>query len=169
MFLQCISSVHEKTTKKVVYFIVGGGEDFTSIDEKVRVLKAKGMDIRMTSWINDINIFNAGMDVICLTSKNEGTPVSIIEAQAAGIPFVATNVGGIKDIVSENNTGYLVELTDYEAFIEKLLYLVENENKRQEMSQKGWSFVEEKFQYTTLIAKTDSYYKFLLNQKNICA
>ena len=127
------------------------------------------MDIRMTSWINDINIFNAGMDVICLTSKNEGTPVSIIEAQAAGIPFVATNVGGIKDIVSENNTGYLVELNDYEAFIEKLLHLIENENKRQEMSQKGWSFVEEKFQYTTLIAKTDSYYKLLLNQKNICA
>ena len=169
MFLKCISAVHEKTTKKVVYFIVGGGEDFTSIDEKVSVLKAKGMDIRMTSWISDINIFNAGMDVICLTSKNEGTPVSIIEAQAAGIPFVATNVGGIKDIVSENNTGYLVELNDYEEFIEKLLCLIENENKRQKMSQKGWSFVQEKFQYTTLIAKTDSYYKFLLNQKNICA
>ena len=168
MFLACISAVHEKTTKKVVYFIVGGGEDFTSIDEKVSVLKAKGMDIRMTSWIKDIDIFNAGMDVICLTSKNEGTPVSIIEAQAAGIPFVATNVGGIKDIVSENNTGYLIELNDYEAFIEKLLHLIENENKRQEMSQKGWSFVEEKFQYNTLIAKTDSYYKLLLNQKNIC-
>jgi glycosyltransferase involved in cell wall biosynthesis len=60
-------------------------------------------------------------------------------------------------------------LNDYEAFIEKLLYLIENENKRQEMSQKGWPFVEEKFQYTTLIAKIDSYYKLLLNQKNICA
>lgn len=169
MFLKCINAVHEKTTKKVVYFIVGGGEDFTSIDKKVSVLKAKGMDIRMTSWINDINVFNAGMDVICLTSKNEGTPVSLIEAQAAGIPFIATKVGGIKDIVSENNTGYLVELDDYEAFNEKLLYLIENKNKRQEMSQKGWSFVKEKFQYTTLIAKTDTYYKFLLNQKNICA
>ena len=167
LFLKCASVIHEKTSKKVVYFIVGGGEEFTSIEEKVNALKAKGIDIRMTSWIKDINTFNAGMDILCLTSKNEGTPVSLIEAQAAGIPFVATKVGGIKDIVSENNTGYLVDLNDSDAFIEKLLNLIENENKRQEMSQKGWSFVQEKFQYKTLIAKTDSYYKFLLNQKNL--
>ena len=167
LFLKCASVIHEKTSKKVVYFIVGGGEEFTSIEEKVNALKAKGIDIRMTSWIKDINTFNAGMDILCLTSKNEGTPVSLIEAQAAGIPFVSTKVGGIKDIVSENNTGYLVDLNDSDAFIEKLLHLIENENKRQEMSQKGWSFVQEKFQYKTLIAKTDSYYKFLLNQKNL--
>mgnify|MGYP000592339623 CR=1 FL=1 len=167
LFLKCASVIHEKTSKKVVYFIVGGGEEFTSIEEKVNALKAKGIDIRMTSWIKDINTFNAGMDILCLTSKNEGTPVSLIEAQAAGIPFVATKVGGIKDIVSENNTGYLVDLNDSDAFIEKLLHLIENENKRQEMSQKGWPFVQEKFQYKTLIAKTDSYYKFLLNQKNL--
>jgi glycosyltransferase involved in cell wall biosynthesis len=167
LFLKCASVIHEKTSKKVVYFIVGGGEEFTSIEEKVNALKAKGIDIRMTSWIKDINTFNAGMDILCLTSKNEGTPVSLIEAQAAGIPFVATKVGGIKDIVSENNTGYLVDLNDSDAFIEKLIHLIENENKRQEMSQKGWPFVQEKFQYKTLIAKTDSYYKFLLNQKNL--
>jgi glycosyltransferase involved in cell wall biosynthesis len=167
LFLKCASVIHEKTSKKVVYFIVGGGEEFRSIEEKVNALKAKGIDIRMTSWIKDINTFNAGMDILCLTSKNEGTPVSLIEAQAAGIPFVSTKVGGIKDIVSENNTGYLVDLNDSDAFIEKLLHLIENENKRQEMSQKGWSFVQEKFQYKTLIAKTDSYYKFLLNQKNL--
>jgi glycosyltransferase involved in cell wall biosynthesis len=167
LFLKCASVIHEKTSKKVVYFIVGGGEEFRSIEEKVNALKAKGIDIRMTSWIKDINTFNAGMDILCLTSKNEGTPVSLIEAQAAGIPFVATKVGGIKDIVSENNTGYLVDLNDSDAFIEKLLHLIENENKRQEMSQKGWSFVQEKFHYKTLIAKTDSYYKFLLNQKNL--
>ena len=167
LFLKCASVIHEKTSKKVVYFIVGGGEEFRSIEEKVNALKAKGIDIRMTSWIKDINTFNAGMDILCLTSKNEGTPVSLIEAQAAGIPFVATKVGGIKDIVSENNTGYLVDLNDSDAFIEKLLHLIENKNKRQEMSQKGWSFVQEKFQYKTLIAKTDSYYKFLLNQKNL--
>jgi glycosyltransferase involved in cell wall biosynthesis len=166
LFLKCASVIHEKTVEKVVYFIVGGGEEFMSIEEKVNALKAKGIDIRMTSWIKDINTFNAGMDILCLTSKNEGTPVSLIEAQASGIPFVATKVGGIIDIVSENNTGYLVDLNDSDAFIEKLLHLIENENKRQEMSQKGWSFVQEKFQYKTLIAKTDSYYKFLLNQKN---
>ena len=43
---------------------------------------------------------NAGMDIICLTSKNEGTPVSLIEAQASGNPIVSTNVGGIENVIS---------------------------------------------------------------------
>ena len=56
----------------------------------------------MTSWIKDIGAFNAGMDIICLTSKNEGTPVSLIEAQASNKPIVTTNVGGVENIVIRN-------------------------------------------------------------------
>jgi glycosyltransferase involved in cell wall biosynthesis len=104
------------------------------------------------------------MDIICLTSKNEGTPVSLIEAQASGIPIVSTNVGGIKDIVLEGKTGFLIEGDDRDKFTEKLTELIENKNKRQEMSQNGWSFVKDKFQYTKLISNMDEYYKSLLNR-----
>ncbi|NBR14008.1 MAG: glycosyltransferase, partial [Crocinitomicaceae bacterium] len=109
------------------------------------------IDIRMTSWIKDIKTFNAGMDVICLTSDNEGTPVSLIEAQACNIPIVSTDVGGVRDIVAENETGYIVPKNDVNAFAEKLLLLTEDKNNRERMSQNGWSFVREKFHYTRLV------------------
>ena len=164
LFLEIIENVNKKTSKKVVYFIVGDGEESDNIQKSIIHLKEKGMDIRMTSWIKDIAAFNAGMDIICLTSKNEGTPVSLIEAQASGIPIVSTNVGGIKDIVLEGKTGFLIEGDDRDKFTEKLTELIENKNKRQEMSQNGWSFVKDKFQYTKLISNMDEYYKSLLNR-----
>ena len=167
MFLDIIDKVNQKTSKKVVYFIVGDGEDSLTIQESIKPLKEKGMDIRMTSWIKDIATFNAGMDIICLTSKNEGTPVSLIEAQAAGIPIIATNVGGIKDVILEEKTGYIVDKDDIDGFAEKLRELIENENKRQLMSQNGWSFVEDKFQYPNLIKNMDEYYKSLLKEMKI--
>ena len=167
MFLDIIEKVNQKTSKKVVYFIVGDGEESLTIQESIKPLKEKGMDIRMTSWIKDIATFNAGMDIICLTSKNEGTPVSLIEAQATGIPIIATNVGGIKDIILEDKTGYIVDKDDIDGFAEKLWELIENENKRQLMSQNGWSFVEEKFQYPNLIKNMDEYYKSLLKEMKI--
>ena len=167
MFLDIIDKVNQKTSKKVVYFIVGDGEESLTIQESIKPLKEKGMDIRMTSWIKDIATFNAGMDIICLTSKNEGTPVSLIEAQAAGIPIIATNVGGIKDVILEDKTGYIVDKDDIDGFAQKLWELIENENKRQLMSQNGWSFVEEKFQYPNLIKNMDEYYKSLLKEMKI--
>lgn len=162
LFLDSVKEVHKKTSKKIVYFVVGDGEEFNSIAEKVSHLKSIGIDIKMTSSINDIASFNAGMDILCLTSRNEGTPVSLIEAQASGLPFVSTNVGGIKDVVSENKTGYLVNSNHINDFSEKLLYLIENETKRVEMAKNGWPLVGEKFDYKHLITRTDKFYKSLL-------
>lgn len=164
MFIDVIENVNQKTSKKVVYFIVGDGEESDNIQKSIDPLIKKGMDIRMTSWIKDIAAFNAGMDIICLTSKNEGTPVSLIEAQASGIPVVSTSVGGIKDIVLEGETGFLVARDDTNKFAEKLMDLIENENKRQEMSQNGWSFVKDKFQYTKLISNMNEYYKSIIDR-----
>jgi glycosyltransferase involved in cell wall biosynthesis len=122
--------------------------------------------IVMTSWIKDIGQFNAGMDIMCLTSNNEGTPVSLIEAQAANIPVVSTDVGGVRDIVSDGETGFIVPPNSAEKFTEKLLLLIEDEKKRQIMSQNGWTFVEHKFHYTTLVKNMESYYRGLINEKN---
>ena len=77
------------------------------------------------------------MDIICLTSKNEGTPVSLIEAQASGNPVVSTNVGGIENVISSNETGYLSEIGDIDQFSNNLLKLVENDDIRVNMSKIG--------------------------------
>lgn len=114
--------------------------------------------ILFTSWIKDIASFNQGMDIICLTSHNEGTPVSLIEAQACNVAVISTDVGGVRDIVDDGNTGYICPTNDLENYANKLLKLVEEENIRQKMSQNGWSFVEDKFGYQRLIKETEKYY-----------
>lgn len=165
LFLEGIKLVQQATKQKLVFFIVGDGDQKSAIEEKITALKSEmEIDIRMTSWIKDIKTFNAGMDVICLTSDNEGTPVSLIEAQACNIPIVSTDVGGVRDIVAESETGYIVPKNDVNAFAEKLLLLTEDKNNRERMSQNGWSFVRDKFHYTRLVNDMEKYYLNLLEK-----
>ena len=122
LFLDTIDIVNRQTSKKTVFFIVGDGETRKEIEGQIEQIKInQSIDIRLTSWIRDIQTFNAGMDIICLTSNNEGTPVSLIEAQACNIPVISTDVGGVKDIVFNNETGFIVPKNNVEKFDEKLL------------------------------------------------
>ena len=166
-FLDVMDAVFSQTSKRIKCFIVGDGSERNHIESRVEDInsKFKTCFIEMTSWISDIGTFNAGMDVICLTSKNEGTPVSLIEAQAAGIPVVTTEVGGVRDIVQDGETGFVIPVDNRDLFIERLLELVENEKKREKMSQNGWNYVQEKFHYKTLAKNMDQLYRKLIDKK----
>ena len=165
LFLESIKLVQKETKQKLVFFIVGDGDQKKVIEENISNLKKEiEIDIRMTSWIKDIKTFNAGMDIICLTSDNEGTPVSLIEAQACNIPIVSTDVGGVRDIVSENETGYITPKNDAISFSKSLLLLTEDKNNRERMSQNGWTFVKNKFHYTRLVSDMEKYYYSLLEK-----
>ena len=162
-FLDVIEKLLNRTTKSVKVFIVGDGPDRSSIENRVEEINKNFQNvIVMTSWIKDIGTFNAGMDIICLTSKNEGTPVSLIEAQAGNIPVVTTDVGGVRDIVDVNETGFVIPQGDLELYTQKLTELCEDEKTRNKMSQNGWDYVHEKFHYTTLVKNMDRYYRELL-------
>lgn len=165
-FLEVIEAVLKQTNKKIRVFIVGNGTEKELIESKLKEIERScpGV-IEMTSWIEDIGTFNSAMDIICLTSKNEGTPVSLIEAQAAEIPVVTTDVGGVRDIIIEGETGHVVPLERQDLFIEKLLDLIENEKKREKMSQNGWNHVEQKFHYMTLVHNMKKLYSRLLAEK----
>lgn len=165
-FLDVLEVLLAKTSKSIKVFIVGDGPDRASIQERVAKMNGRYPNtIVMTSWIQDIGTFNAGMDIICLTSKNEGTPVSLIEAQAGNIPVITTDVGGVRDIIDVDQSGYVVPKGDLDLYAERLLELCENEKIRSKMSQNGWNYVHEKFHYTTLVKNMDRYYRELLMNK----
>ena len=165
-FLDVVESVLDKTDVSAQFFIVGDGPEKKKIEERVNIINEKhNNSIILTSWIKDVATFNSAMDVMCLTSLNEGTPVSLIEAQASGIPVVTTDVGGVKDILLEGETGYVVPLERKDLFIDHLLDLMNNEKKRGFMSQNGWKHVEEKFHYSTLVKNMTNLYMELLELK----
>lgn len=165
-FLDVAEIVLDKLNASVKFFIVGDGPEKEKIEERVKIINEKhNNSIILTSWITDVATFNSAMDVMCLTSLNEGTPVSLIEAQASGIPVVTTEVGGVKDILLEGETGFVVPVDRQDLFVDRVLELVNDENKREKMSQNGWNHVEEKFHYTTLVKNMTNLYLELLETK----
>lgn len=168
LFFDAMQYVLSQTDKKLKLFVVGDGSEREAIENRARQLNQEYPEaVTLTSWVTDIASFNAGMDLICLTSNNEGTPVSLIEAQAACIPVISTDVGGVRDIVKDGDTGYIVPVNNAKLFSEKVLELVENEKKRQKMSQNGWTFVKDTFHYNTLASNMDVLYRELLEKKGV--
>jgi glycosyltransferase involved in cell wall biosynthesis len=93
---------------------------------------------------------------------NEGTPASLIEAQAAGVPIVTTNVGGVSNIVIPDETALLVPTNDLDAFTLALNRLVSDNMLRQRMSIAGPKFAQERFKYERLTSDIRSLYNSLL-------
>jgi glycosyltransferase involved in cell wall biosynthesis len=172
MFLRVIHRLLETTSKKVRAFIVGDGESRYDLEMKAREM---GFDVAtekmtvkkpltFTSWIRDVDRVLAGSDIVCLTSWNEGTPVSIIEAQAANKPVISTKVGGVENIVRDGESAFLVEPGDEEGFLNRLAALVDNEDLRKKMGLPGWETVGSKYHYTRLVKDMSSLYRTLLRK-----
>ncbi len=118
-----------------------------------------------TSWAPDIATVIMALDIVILTSYNEGTPMSLIEAQLCGKPVVATNVGGVSDTFLADRTGFLIPPGDATLFAKKLILLIENEKLRKEMGNAAVNFAKENFSKITEVQKVIELYNECL-QKN---
>lgn len=164
--INLLNDLQRDTQRKIVFFIVGDGELKEEIKGLVNDLKwEKNIRVVFTSWIKEVNVFVPGMDIVALCSFNEGTPVSLIEAQAANVAVISNDIGGVKDIVSQMHTGLIVSELDTKAYKSALLTLIENDVLRNQMRENGWEFVKEKFHYSRLIKDMDNLYKRLLNNE----
>ena len=172
MFLEGINYLLSKTSKKIKAFIIGDGETRLALENRAAQLNIPfsydhnpNASLIFTSWRNDIDVINAGLDIIALTSLNEGTPVSLIEAQAANRRIVSTRVGGIGDIVLENETALLSDINDITSFRENLLKLVENDELRKSFNKKGANHVQKKFSVDRLANDMSNLYFELLDKE----
>jgi glycosyltransferase involved in cell wall biosynthesis len=136
---------------------VAAGIDYTYFPDEPRIAKAT-----CTSWQTEMDTVFAGLDIVALTSHNEGTPVALMEAQAASRPFVSTDVGGIKDVVKDGETGYLVPAGDASGFARAIVQLATNTSLRETMGRQGNVFAKENFSMESMIKNTADYYSELL-------
>ena len=122
MFLNVIRKVMDNKSPglNLKFLIIGDGELRRRLEEDVRDMGLSNAVI-FTGWVKDIAKVYADLDIIVLTSLNEGTPVSLIEAMASARPVVATSVGGVVDIVFNDKNGLLVGSNDVEGFAGALL------------------------------------------------
>lgn len=174
LFLKALKHVLDHTTKKVKAFIIGDGEtrgDLEAVAREVGIPFTTQDDgahphpLVFTSWRRDVDVINAGLDIVCLTSFNEGTPVSLIEAQAANKPIVSTRVGGIADIVVEGETALLADVNDTDTFCRHLLQLVQDDGLRCTLGRNSSGHVMERFSYQRLMNDMSALYHELLEKK----
>jgi glycosyltransferase involved in cell wall biosynthesis len=156
---------------RIRFEIVGDGPLRGKLEEEAQALGLNG-HARFTGWRQELtNVYNH-LDMTCLTSLNEGTPVSIIESLASGRPVIATDVGGVRDLMGllqkdhgvfrEMAHGVLIDSGDVKGFKAALEYLALHPGLRQEMGHAGRNFVKEKYTDDRLVANIKTLYKEVL-------
>lgn len=168
-FLDVIKYCKEKSKKNIKVLVVGDGnqtEDILKYTKKINLTYSYknpnlDCDIMFTSWRSDIDNILAASDVVCLTSLNEGTPVSIIEAMASKTAAISTNVGGVSDII-ENNISGIVSLNNIEDFSTDLLKLINDEKFRKRIAENAQAKSLENFNFNKLVSNIESLYKKII-------
>jgi glycosyltransferase involved in cell wall biosynthesis len=168
MFLEVAAIIKNKTNVDVRFAIIGDGESREQVQKKAGELglsysyfitnPKQPADVVVTSWETEIDQALAGLDIVLLTSHNEGTPVSLIEAQAASKPVVCTNVGGVEDAVVHGETGYITQPGDVQTFANYVFELIEDPTLREQMGYKGHEYVTRHYSRQRLVGDMKNLY-----------
>ncbi len=155
---------------KLKFVIIGDGHLRAELEAEAANLNLSDVVI-FTGNRSDTDVFYAGLDIIALTSLNEGTPLSLIEAMANGRTFVSTTVGGVADLLGDVieekedfnicERGIGVASGDANALCKGLIYLAADESLRASLGAKGREFVRKNYSKERLTADIINLYRDL--------
>jgi glycosyltransferase involved in cell wall biosynthesis len=163
--LAAMQSVHARFPE-VHLWLIGDGELRTTLDAQAHKLGLDDVIVFAGTRLDVPEILTA-VDIFTLTSHVEGMPNAILEAMAAGLPIVATQVGGVPEIVVDGETGLLVPPADEKALAQALLTLLEDASLRQHFGLAGRQRLLEQFDIAVTRQKTVDLYGRLLQEKGI--
>jgi len=136
-----------------VFFIIGEGEERKSL-EKLTAEKNLKDKVFLVGFLDNANQYLKAFDVFTLTSIKEGLPYSILEAGLAGVPVIASDVGGIPDIIENGVSGKLVTKANPREIKQALEYLINIKDQRKILGENLKEKVERKFSFEEMITKT---------------
>lgn len=144
---------------KDVKFILAGDGDLKKLNNKINQLGINEY-VEVLGWINKEKREEILKDTLIyvLPSYNEGMPMSVIEAISYGIPTISTWVGGIPQLIDNNESGFLIQPSDTEDLKNKIITLLENSNLRESMSKKGYQKIDKRFNLENQISQLINIY-----------
>ena len=159
-FLDVVAKVRASGAK--VHFVVAGaGEQLQYCQDRV---SAESLPVTFLGWREDIEVVLAAADFVILTSDNEGTPLSLIQAGMIGIPVIATNVGSTNEIVVDGETGFLTNLSVGQ-LAEAVTKLAQNSDLRIVMGAAGQKYTIARYGVARLVKDHQDLYTNLFNRK----
>jgi len=114
----------------------------------------------------DINNILPAMDVFALSSITEGTSISLLEAQACGIPAVVTNIGGNSNIIKHGYNGFLCDLDDYSDMARKFNMIIRDRELAKQMHFNALKTISTRFTFSTMANAYEELYLNLIASKN---
>ena len=173
LFLQVAALLKQTNHSNVRFVIIGDGHLRPELEKQVDELGLRD-DVLFLGSRQDPENFYPALDVVALTSLNEGTPLSLIEGMANARPVIATAVGGVVDLLGArvsaqperftlHERGLAVAIGDAEGFAKGLDYLIANQSLRGELGERGHAFVSRNYAKERLLADMTALYAELLN------
>lgn len=162
-FIEAVSYI-AKVYPDIAVVIAGDGPLRGDIEKTINDLKLND-NIILLGWRTDVPEIIAVMDVFCQSSLWEGCPVVLLETMAIGKPIVATDVGGIKEIV-DSDTGILVSPADPKALSDNILMLLNDKEKAGRMGENGRKKVTSLFTMENMVKNYERLYMDLLKKYN---
>lgn len=152
-----------KDHEDVYFAIIGDGELRKEIEREIE-LKRLSDRVFITGFIEDLRKVYADLDLVILTSCNEGTPVALIEAMACKKIVMSTRVGGVEDFINHGKNGYYFALQDREGFIKEIRNWLANPAQYKEIGQKAHESVIRDFSSQRLIDEIRKLYLNLMER-----
>ena len=160
LFLEAAARVAQADAR-ARFLIAGGGELETALRTTASRLGLADR-VRFLGWQRDVASIYAASDLVALTSRNEGTPVALIESMAAAVPGICFSVGGVPDVITGPELGVLVPAGDVEALAAGIRHLLTDDAAREAMGQRARAHVCERFSIDRLLRNLDALYRELL-------
>jgi glycosyltransferase involved in cell wall biosynthesis len=156
----------KNSIEQVELLIIGEGALRYDLEAHADSIGVSGIT-KFTGPRTDIPEILRALDVFVLPSLWEGLPLALLEAMASGLPVIATDVGGIPEVVINRETGLLIQPSNSQAIADAVLLLFNDRNLRIRLANAGSAFVYAQFSAQTLVKEMETVYKHLLAQKKI--
>lgn len=148
------------------FVLVGDGDLRQPLEDYAAALGLADA-VTFTGWRRDLPAIYADLDVLVISSDNEGTPASLIEAMATGCPVVATRVGGVPDLLGDGARGRLVPANDAAALAAAILATLSGADATDRTASVARDYVLGQHQASRLVSDIDRLYGRLLREKHI--
>jgi glycosyltransferase involved in cell wall biosynthesis len=156
-FLDVVSEI-ERRELDIEFLIVGDGELLENCRTRIAT---SDLPVKVLGWQSDIEKVLSAVDIVVLTSDNEGTPLSLIQAGMSGLSVVSTRVGSVPEVVLDGVTGIITSL-DVQEIADALEKLAKNAELRAQMGAAAKEFTHSNFGVDRLVRDHENLYKKLL-------
>lgn len=153
-----IYAISPKLRDHFSFQMIGDGELFRELKEYANQLN---LEIDFPGWVDNPSILLAKSDLLLMTSRNEGMPVVILEAALQSVPCLSTEVGGVKEFITENETGFLIN-EDVSELANKLTFLLENSSLVKTTGDNAYDFMKSNFSLKASVESHLELYGYLL-------